>query len=290
MTKPVANGAECKCDKGSAPCTLISTNASTVLMEALLVTATVVDHVVGTNISDFGTCKIDGKPCEPVTPAPWVPGMMSILVFGPPLLTDASLLKCTKGGKIKVTGPGQSTLDVPGGGGDPLIDFFGDASWGSLKGKGGVEWKFTDGEFGPYVKGEASFGDLKGGFESPLGKTELSASAAKGSAKLSLTGVDLEGKLGAAEASHEVGAGPVKAKTAAEVYAAKAEAHFGKNGVEAGIAGPGASVSQEVGVGKVKASGEVGVELGVSVGVKRENGKIKIKAGPFSVGIGIGFG
>lgn len=111
MTQPVVTGALCVCDKGSAPCPLIGTNAPAVLAESMAVLAAITDHVQGTNLAGFGTCAVTQSACSPATPAPWNPGLVSILIVGgAPVLSALSLLTCAKGGTIRVADPGQQTI------------------------------------------------------------------------------------------------------------------------------------------------------------------------------------
>lgn len=115
MTMLVANGATCMCDKGSSPCALIGTMVPTVVTETLALVAAISDHVAGTHIMGFGTCAVDGNACTPITPAPWNPGLVTILLLGgAPILSAASLLVCNKGGTIRIVSPGQETIHIGG--------------------------------------------------------------------------------------------------------------------------------------------------------------------------------
>ena len=51
-------------------------------------------------------------PCIPVTPAPWVPGAVNVLVCNAPALDNTSLLMCQWGGVISFASPGQFTEQI----------------------------------------------------------------------------------------------------------------------------------------------------------------------------------
>ena len=52
-------------------------------------------------------------PCVPLTVAPWVPGVPTILVCGKPLLNNTSKLMCSYGGVIQVTFTPALTVQTP---------------------------------------------------------------------------------------------------------------------------------------------------------------------------------
>lgn len=113
----VVEGAQMECDKGVMSTRLVVTTNPFVQVNGRLV-ASIHDRRLGANIKSpyFNLCKITGKPCRPSIPQPWTPGGSSVLVPTLlPVLPESATLKCTVGGKISVTDPGQVlvTVDPP---------------------------------------------------------------------------------------------------------------------------------------------------------------------------------
>jgi hypothetical protein len=121
-------GATLKCSFGAAPSTLVVLPLNRVL--AGTPAATIMDHVPFMNVLPFGTCTslanpmvatataaamgvLTPMPCIPVTPAPWVPGALTVLVGSAPALDARSKLMCAWAGVIGVVSPGQATELVP---------------------------------------------------------------------------------------------------------------------------------------------------------------------------------
>ena len=128
-------GSSLRCSFGAAPSTLvptpkpINTNFATV--------ANIMDHAPLVNVPPFGVCSCPGNPtvaaataaamgvltpmpCVPNTPAPWMPGKITILLQNFPALDDGSTLQCVYGGIIKFVSAGQASHqidDQSGGGG-----------------------------------------------------------------------------------------------------------------------------------------------------------------------------
>lgn len=86
--------------------------------------ATIKDHIPILNVLPFVQCTSLGNPavaaamgapmpCMPITPSPWEPGAPTVLLKGQPVLDDASKLKCSHGGEIKIKFAGQTSLFVP---------------------------------------------------------------------------------------------------------------------------------------------------------------------------------
>lgn len=105
----VVYGAVLECDKGTAPSQLVVSTASLMSVGGLP-PASILDHTSGANIMPFGNCKVTGKPCAPVTPAPWSPGGSGLLLspMSSPPLPENAKLQCTVGGEIKILNPGQN--------------------------------------------------------------------------------------------------------------------------------------------------------------------------------------
>jgi hypothetical protein len=108
----VADGAILRCSAGLAPSPLTVTTDPFTFIEGHFV-ATILDNKPAINVKPFGICAITQKPCVPVTPTPWQPGGVGILLASPfPILSDNSFLMCSVGGIIEVMNPGQSTLFI----------------------------------------------------------------------------------------------------------------------------------------------------------------------------------
>lgn len=106
----VVLGAECVCDSGDTPSTLV-VELPFVLADALPA-ATIADGVPGVNVEPFGICAIlsamaeSPVDCVPAT-AVWAPGAVNVLIEGIPALDNFSILQCAIGGTIAVVEPGQ---------------------------------------------------------------------------------------------------------------------------------------------------------------------------------------
>lgn len=107
----VVDGALLHCLSGSTPSPLTVTTLNAPLVDGSK-TATTLDHQPGVNVKPFGVCAITGGPCLPATPAPWLPGEVSIPTSQFPILPDDSLLLCNVGSLIEVTYPGQTFFFV----------------------------------------------------------------------------------------------------------------------------------------------------------------------------------
>ncbi|MEN6439480.1 MAG: DUF4280 domain-containing protein [Syntrophobacter sp.] len=123
----VTGGAVLQCCFGAAPSTLMvpPTNKVTVSLYA----ATIMDNKPFVNIMPFGMCSnpanplvaaataaaagvLTPMPCVPITMAPWVTGMPTVLIGAFPALTDSSILICTWGGVIKINTAGQFKVQL----------------------------------------------------------------------------------------------------------------------------------------------------------------------------------
>jgi Domain of unknown function (DUF4280) len=129
MPMQVCAGAMLQCTFGMAPSALV------VILPINRVVATapaanIMDHVPMVNIMPFGMCMCPANPavaaataaamgvltpmpCIPVTPAPWVPGAITVLIGNQPALDNTSQLMCTWGGMIAVAQPGQMQTEIP---------------------------------------------------------------------------------------------------------------------------------------------------------------------------------
>ena len=127
MPKLVTAGAMLKCSFGAAPSALVVTPENKMLAGAPA--ANIMDHVPIKNIVSFGMCSTQSNPavaaataaasgvptpapCVPVTSAPWDPGSPSMQIGNQPALNDSSTCKCSYGGVITITSPGQQTMEI----------------------------------------------------------------------------------------------------------------------------------------------------------------------------------
>lgn len=125
MANPVVNLTVCTCSFGAIPMVLPVTSQQTVMMTNQPA-ATIMDNKCTT----FGMCSSIANPavaaataaalgvltpsaCIPVTPAPWAPGVPTVLVGGKPLLNNTSKLMCMYGGVIQVTMTPALTIQTP---------------------------------------------------------------------------------------------------------------------------------------------------------------------------------
>ena len=105
--------------------TLPVTSQQTVQMCTQL-SATIIDN----KLTTFGMCSCPNNPtvaaataaamgvltpmpCVPATPAPWTPGVSTIVVCGQPLLNNTSTLQCSYGGVIQITATPAVSIQVP---------------------------------------------------------------------------------------------------------------------------------------------------------------------------------
>lgn len=125
MANPVVSTTMCTCSFGMAPAVLPVTSQQTV-MTCNMPQATIMDNkmppfgmctclgnpaVASATAAAFGT--LTPMPCTPVIPAPWAPGVPTVLVGGKPLLNNTSKLLCAYGGVIQVTATPAMTVQTP---------------------------------------------------------------------------------------------------------------------------------------------------------------------------------
>lgn len=128
MPLQVCHGAMLRCTFGLAPASLQVLPLNRV-MSGGVPAANIMDHVPMVNILPFGMCSCPGNPavmaataaamgvltpmpCIPNTPAPWLPGAVSVLIGKQPALDEASQLPCAWGGVIGVAFAGQATHQI----------------------------------------------------------------------------------------------------------------------------------------------------------------------------------
>lgn len=130
MSKLVVMGAILKCNPwGSAPSSFIVIPKGPPVNASGRLAATIMDFAPMANILPFATCSslanpmvasataaamgvLTPMPCIPVVVAPWLPGALKTRINNFNALTDSSTCICIWGGTIKVTDPGQLTVQV----------------------------------------------------------------------------------------------------------------------------------------------------------------------------------
>lgn len=129
MPNQVVNTAQLMCTFGMAPSNLVVLPMNRV-MSGNQPAANIMDHKPMVNIMPFGACTslanpavasataaalgvLTPMPCIPATPAPWVPGAVTVLLGNQPSLDNTCKLMCTWAGVISVVMPGQMTQMIP---------------------------------------------------------------------------------------------------------------------------------------------------------------------------------
>jgi hypothetical protein len=114
---------------GAAPSALVVLPLNRV-MSGNQPAANIMDHKPLVNIMPFGVCRslaypataaataaamgaLTPMPCMPATPAPWVPGSVTVMVGNQPALNNTCKLMCVFGGVIQVVAPGQVSEMIP---------------------------------------------------------------------------------------------------------------------------------------------------------------------------------
>lgn len=128
MAMQVCMGATMMCSFGAAPSSLVVLPVNRTLTGTPA--ANILDGKPVVNVPPFGMCSslanptvaaatsaalgvLTPMPCVPVTPAPWAPGAPTVLIGNMPALDNNSQLMCNWGGVIKITSPGQATVEIP---------------------------------------------------------------------------------------------------------------------------------------------------------------------------------
>ncbi len=128
MGQLVCMGALMSCNYGAAPASLMVAPSRHV--DAISPVATVKDSQPFVNVLPFGLCRslsnpavaaataaalgsLTPMPCIPMTTGSWKPGSPTVQVGGQPALNKDSQLRCSWGGVITITMPGQFTVAVP---------------------------------------------------------------------------------------------------------------------------------------------------------------------------------
>lgn len=121
----VCAGAMLKCSFGNTPSSMVVLPENCTLTTTPI--ATIMDNKPLVNILPFGMCSslmnplvaaatsaalgvLTPQPCIPMTTAPWIPGLPTILIKNKPALNNSSKLMCTYGGIIEIQNPGQNNI------------------------------------------------------------------------------------------------------------------------------------------------------------------------------------
>jgi hypothetical protein len=129
MALQVVNGAQLMCSMGMAPSALVVLPLNRVF-SGNQPAANIMDHKPMLNVLPFGMCRslanptvaaatsaalgvLTPMPCIPATPAPWVPGAVTVLLGNQPSLDNTCKLNCMWAGVIQVVAPGQATHMIP---------------------------------------------------------------------------------------------------------------------------------------------------------------------------------
>jgi hypothetical protein len=128
MANLICMGAALQCSFGAAPSVLVVPPANRVMTGPA--SATIMDNSPGAKVPPFVMCTAPANPtviaataaalgtptpgaCVPVLAAPWAPGAPTVMIGGMPALDASSQLMCAYGGVIKITAPGEFTVQVP---------------------------------------------------------------------------------------------------------------------------------------------------------------------------------
>lgn len=123
----VCGGATLSCSFGAAPSVMNVLPVARVMSSMAL--ASIMDNMPLMNILPFGMCSsmanpmvaaataaalgvLTPMPCIPVTTAPWMPGVPTVLIGNKPALDNTCKLMCNWGGVIQVVNPGQMNIMV----------------------------------------------------------------------------------------------------------------------------------------------------------------------------------
>jgi hypothetical protein len=127
MAMLACTGAILQCSFGVAPAPLNVLPVNGVI--GVTPIANIMDNKPLANVPTFGMCSslanptvaaataaalgvLTPMPCVPVTTAPWVPGVPTVLVGNMPALDMTSKLMCNWGGVVQIVAPGQFQVDA----------------------------------------------------------------------------------------------------------------------------------------------------------------------------------
>jgi len=127
MGTGVCMGAMMTCSFGVAPSTLVVIRPTVIAGATPM--ANIMDNKPIMNVPPFGVCSslanptvaaattaalgvLTPMPCIPMTAAPWMPGVPTVLVDNMPALDSNCKLMCNWGGLIQIGMPGQVTVQM----------------------------------------------------------------------------------------------------------------------------------------------------------------------------------
>ena len=128
MPNQVCTGALLQCSFGMAPSSFIATPK--MIMTSNMDAGNIMDNKPIANVPPFGMCSslanpsvagataaalgvLTPMPCLPVFPAPWVPGVPTVLLSNIPALDDTCKLMCAFAGVVSISFAGQVTHQIP---------------------------------------------------------------------------------------------------------------------------------------------------------------------------------
>ena len=128
MPNQVCTGAILQCSFGMAPSSLIATPKT--IMTSNMDAANIMDNKPMVNIPPFAMCQslanptvaaataaalgvLTPMPCIPVFPAPWVPGVPTVMLQNMPALDNTCKLMCAYAGVVSINFAGQVTHQIP---------------------------------------------------------------------------------------------------------------------------------------------------------------------------------
>lgn len=128
MPMQCCTGGTMMCTMGMAPSTFNATPKT--VQTSSMMAGNILDHAPMMNVPPFGMCMspanpqvaaataaamgvLTPQPCIPNTPAPWVPGAVTVMLCNAPALDNTSQLMCVWGGVITFVNPGQVTHQIP---------------------------------------------------------------------------------------------------------------------------------------------------------------------------------
>lgn len=129
MPFQVVSGAMLMCTMGVAPSSLSVLPTNKVMCDNMPA-ANIMDHKPNVNIMPFGMCispanpqvaaataaamgVLTPQPCIPMTMAPWMPGVPTVLIANLPAVDNTCTCMCTWTGVISITYAGQVTTMIP---------------------------------------------------------------------------------------------------------------------------------------------------------------------------------
>jgi len=128
MPLQVCTSATMMCSFGVAPSIFNATPRP--VLTSNMVAGVITDNVPMLNVPPFGMCTSPMNPmviaataaamgvptpmpCNPVLPAPWVPGAPTVLITNIPALDNSCKLMCAWGGVISINFAGEVTHQIP---------------------------------------------------------------------------------------------------------------------------------------------------------------------------------